>query len=629
MPLDNNSQPQPTYPWINSYPKDLRWDADIPDRTIPELFDKAVKDNKDKTAIDFMGKTYTYADLGAMVDRFAKSLQDQGIGPGSKVGLSLPNVPFYPIAYYAILKTGATVANFNPLYGPEELKHQVEDSDIEMMVGMNLEMLYPTVAGALGTAKLKKLVVCDMADVLPTTKAVGFRVLNALTDLTKNISLFDINKKIAALRDKNGVQPVSHIKKSNSILSFKDMLNSKGAVKPVEIHPNDVAVLQYTGGTTGVPKAAMLTHGNITANTMQAGMWFATGAAAKTDVRALAILPFYHVFSMTVMMNLPLYLGGEIIMLPKFDPKETLKTITEKKPSIFAGVPTLYKVLSKEIIDNPGKYNTSSLDVCISGAAPLPPETAAEFKKLTGVDLLEGYGLSESSAAALANPVYGEKRAGSIGLPVPGTEIKIDQSVLTDDPKLKAALLEKSSLPGGGTPINVDGEICLRGPQIMKGYWKRPDETAKTIDKDGWLHTGDIGRLDKDGYVSITGRLKEMIIVSGLKAFPRKIEESILKNDAIDDVAVIGLPDERTGEKVKAYIVLKPGKTITDEELTEFLRPYLARYEVPKAFERRTSLPLTAIGKPDHKALRKEEEAKVAAASTSTTAKKANNGPKL
>jgi len=625
MPLDNNSQPQPSYPWINSYPKDLKWDADIADQTIPDLFDKAVKDNKDKKAIDFMGKTYTYAELGAMVDRFAKSLQDQGIGPGSKVGLSLPNVPFYPIAYYAILKTGATVANFNPLYGPEELKHQVEDSDIEMMVGMNLELLYPTVAGALGTNKLKKLVVCDMADVLPTTKAVGFRVLNALTDLTKNISLFDINKKIAALRDKNGVQPVAHIKKSSSILSFKDMLNSKGAVKHVDINSNDVAVLQYTGGTTGVPKAAMLTHNNITANTVQAGMWFANGG--KKDVKALAILPFYHVFSMTVMMNLPLYLGGEIIMLPKFDPKETLKTITEKKPNIFAGVPTLYKVLSKEVTENPGKYDLSSLEVCVSGAAPLTPETASDFKKISGIDLLEGYGLSESSAAALANPVNGEKRAGSIGLPVPRTEIKIDQSVLTDDAKLKAALLEKSKLPGGETPINVDGEICLRGPQIMKGYWKRPDETAKVIDKDGWLHTGDIGRIDKDGYVSITGRLKEMIIVSGLKAFPRKIEEAILKNDAIDDVAVIGLPDERTGEKVKAYVVLKPGKTITDEELKAFLEPYLARYEMPKAIERRTSLPLTAIGKPDHKALRKEEEAKNAAASATT--KKVNNGPKL
>jgi long-chain acyl-CoA synthetase len=607
MPLDNTAPRQP-HLWEKSYPKDLRWDAEIPDTTLVELFDDAVKKYKDRTCIDFMDKTYTFGELGAMVDRFAKGLQDQGIGPGSKVGLSLPNMPFYPVAYYAALKTGATVVNFNPLYAPAEMEHQIKDSDVDMMVAMNLELLYPKVENLLGTARFKKLVVCDMADVLPGKKAIGFRALNALTDLTKNVPF--LGKKVAALRDKNGVQPVAKIKKDKNILSFKEILNSKGAFKPVEIHPDDIAVLQYTGGTTGVPKAAVLTHGNLASNTLQTAAWFAIGPAAKREQKALAILPFYHVFSMTVMMNLPLHLGGQILMLPKFDAKETLKIMTEKRPSLFAGVPTLYNALNKELEANPKQYNLASLDVCISGAAPLAPATAEAFKKNTGIELLEGYGLSESSAAALANPVYGKKKPGSIGLPLPGTELKLAPQ--TDDSK--PAL--DSSLPGPETPVVMEGEICLRGPQTMKkdkGYWKRPDETAKVIDDDGFLHTGDIGRMDEDGYVAIVGRIKDMIIVSGLKAFPRKIEEAALKHEAIEDVAVIGIPDEKTGEKVKAFIVLKPGKSVTDEELTAFLRERLAGYEMPKLIERRKELPKTAIGKPDKKVLKNEELAKIAA----------------
>lgn len=615
--MPDSNAPRQKHPWENSYPypTDLRWDADIPERTLVELLEEAVKNFKDRTAIDFMDKTYTFGELGEMVDRFAKGLQDQGIGPGSKVGLSLPNMPFYPVAYYAALKTGATVVNFNPLYTPEEMEHQIKDSDVDMMVAMNLELLYPRVKNLMGTAKFKKLVVCDMADVLPAKKAIGFRALNTLSSWTRSVPV--LGKKVAALRDKNGVQPVAKIKKDKNILSFKDLVNSKGALKPVEIHPDDVAVLQYTGGTTGVPKAVILTHNNLAANTQQTALWFTNGPAATLDAKALAILPFYHVFSMTVMMNLPLHLGGQIVMLPKFDARETLKTITEKKPALFAGVPSLYGALNKELAANPKQYNMGSLDVCISGAAPLPLTTAQEFKKLAGIDLLEGYGLSESSAAALANPVHGAKKPGSIGLPMPRTELKLVPQ--TDAPKLD------SSLPGAETPVVMEGEICLRGPQIMKGYWKRPEQTAETIDKDGWLHTGDVGRMDKDGYVQIVGRIKDMIIVNGLKVWPNKVESAALKHEAIDDVAVIGLPDDRTGEKVAIYIVTKPGRTITDEELNVFLRKSLAGYEVPKLVERRASLPKTAIGKPDKKVLKKEALAKPAAAEAKTAANQNEN----
>ena len=602
-PLDDRSSTP--HPWEKSYPKDLRWDAEIPEMTMVELFDTAVKKFQDRPCLDFMDKKYTFREVGEMVDRFAKGLQDQGIGKGSKVGLCLPNTPFYVVAYHAALKAGATVVNFNPLYPEKEMEDQVVDSQVDMMVTLNLEQIFPKVESALGKARLKMIVVCDFADALPGKTGIAFKAINTLSSLTGRVPF--VGKKLRALRDKKGVQPVSKIKRSKSLLSFEKMLKSKGPLKPVNIHPDDIAVLQYTGGTTGVPKAAMLSHGNLSANTQQAALWFNGGGQGATNDKSLAVLPFFHVFSMTILMNLPLHMGGEIIMLPKFEVNTALKTITDKKPTIFAGVPTIYSAITKALAAG-NKADLSSLKVCISGGAPLSPATLTAFKEKTGIELLEGYGLSESSAAAIANPLNGTKKPGSIGLPMPQTEVKL-----------------VSSLPGADTAVTMEGEICLRGPQVMKGYWNRSEET-KNVLENGWLKTGDIGRMDDDGYISIVGRVKDMIIASGLKVFPRKVEEAILKHEAIDDVAVIGVPDEKRGENVKAFIVLKPGKTVTDKALDDFLRQYLAAYEVPKIVERRDSLPLTLIGKPDKKALKKEQEAADAKLAAARTAPK-KNGP--
>jgi long-chain acyl-CoA synthetase len=375
------------------------------------------------------------------------------------------------------------------------------------------------------------------------------------------------------------------------------MLKAKGAPKPADITPDDIAVLQYTGGTTGIPKAAMLTHANLTANIAQAEMWFASGRgdAAKNgghQDKMLAVLPFFHVFSMTVQMNLSLKLGAELIMLPKFDAITTLKTIDREQPTMFAGVPTLYKAL----IDHKDvkKYDLSSLQICLSGGASLPENTALGWKKLTGIELTEGYGLSETSPIATANPVHGEKKLNSIGLPLPQTEVRI-------------VSLE---FPDKQCPIRVEGEICLRGPQVMKGYWNRPDETAKVMDKDGFFHTGDVGYMDEQGYTFIVDRIKDMINASGLKVFPRKVEEAIMQHPNVSEVIVAGVKDEYRGENVKAYIVFKPGQEVNKDDMKAFLKDKLAPYEMPKLFEYRESLPKTMIGKPDRKALKAEEAAR-------------------
>ncbi|MDD9899512.1 MAG: long-chain fatty acid--CoA ligase [Alphaproteobacteria bacterium] len=565
-------------PWQNSYPVDIDWNADIPQTTMVKMFDETVKKNARRTALNFMGKKMTYAELGKAADRFAKGLQQQGIGKGSKVGLCLPNTPFYAIAYYGAMKAGATVVNFNPLYAEKEIEHQINDSQTDLMVTVNVKQVQSKVEKMLGKTSLKKIVSCDLADALPTVKGTAFRVLNAVKGLA-------------------GKSDTMKTKKDASHARFGDMLKNDGKFTPVPTTPEDVAVLQYTGGTTGVPKAAMLTHGNLTANVEQAGMWFNAGKLPDPEKKEkmLAVLPFFHVFSMTVQLNLTLKMGAELVMMPKFELKELLKTIDKQKPTIFAGVPTIYKAMA----DAPDvkKYDLSSLELCVSGGAPLPEGIKNDFHKLTGLELVEGYGLSESSPIAIANPVNGVKKTNSIGLPVPRTEVKIVDLKVPDKEQ----------------PLKVEGEICLRGPQVMKGYWNRPDETEKVLDKQGFLHTGDVGYMDDDGYVFIVDRIKDMIIASGLKVFPRKVEEAIMEHPKVSEVMVAGVQDPYRGETVKAWMVPKLGETLDAAEMKTFLKSRLAPYEMPKMMEFRDSLPKTMIGKPDRKALLAEEAAKQAA----------------
>lgn len=563
-----------------------------------DIFDESVQKYGDRVCLNFMGKKWTYKEIGKMTDRFAKGLQDQGIGQGSTVGICLPNTPFYLVAYYGAMKTGAVVANFNPTSPSEALAQQINDSKTEILVAINLkgdaeQPFYPNVEKAMAISTLKKIVVCDMADALPGMKGFAFRALNRLADLSEKVPLRMLHKKIVGLRDKKGVKPVVRVATDSRHLSFAKLVKTKGKMKPVDVDPEDVALLQYTGGTTGVPKAAALTHRNLSANIQQARIWFTGGQESAAPEKFFAVLPFFHVFSMTVQMNLSVHMGAELITIPKPDLKPMLDIIDREKPTIFAAVPALYK----KIIDckTIGDYDLSSLKICISGGAALSETTMTGFKDLTGLDLVEGYGLSETSPIVIANPVTGHKKSGSIGMPLPGTEVRF-------------ADIE---FPDKTVPIHMEGEICLRGPQVMKGYFGRPDETAKVFDKDGYFHTGDVGIMDKDGYVFITDRLKDMINVNGFKAFPKKIEEAIRKFEGVSEVIVIGVADERSGEVPKAFIQIKDGGTVDPVKLVEFLKSHLTDYELPRAqnIVFRDILPLTQIGKPDKKVLKEEEKA--------------------
>ncbi|MBI1215928.1 MAG: AMP-binding protein [Alphaproteobacteria bacterium] len=569
-------QPKSENPWDKNYPVDIHWDMDIPVGTMVDMFEDSVKQNGNKTCLNFMGKKLTYNEVSEMVDRFAKGLQDQGIGKGDRVGLCLPNSPFYVIAYYGAMKAGATVVNFTPLYAEHEMRHQTNDSQCDVMVAINVPQVLPKVNKLLdGSTTLKKVIVCDLADALPTGKKIGLRVLDAIR------RPFGKADTVKAKQDKKHVL-------------FSKMMKSKGKPKPVQIDKDDIAVLQYTGGTTGVPKAAMLSHGNLTANLNQANLWFTGGKANGKKDKMLAVLPFFHVFSMTVQMNLSINLGAELVMLPKFDAKTTLETIDKEKPTMFAGVPTLYKALMD--FENVKKYDLSSLKICLSGGAALSEPIMDGWKALTGIELTEGYGLSETSPIATANPVKGQKKINSIGMPLPQTEVRI----------------VNLEIPEQACPLKVEGEICLKGPQVMKGYWNRPDETDKVMDKDGFFHTGDVGYMDEDGYIFIVDRIKDMINASGLKVFPRKVEEAIMMHPAVSEVIVAGVPDEYRGENVKAYIVFKPGEEVSEDDMTAFLKDKLSSYERPKVYEYRDSLPKTMIGKPDRKALKAEEKERAA-----------------
>ncbi|MBL1148154.1 MAG: long-chain fatty acid--CoA ligase [Pseudomonadota bacterium] len=583
-------------PWLKNYPVDVDWHQEFEKRPMTDLLDDAVKEHGDKTFLSFMGKKYTYKEVGEMADKAAKGFQDMGIKKGSKVALCLPNSPFYVASYYGALKAGATVVNMNPLYAKNELEHLIQDSDAEAVVTLDMESIYPKFGDLVGKDdnKLKKIVTCSLSEALPFPKNYLFGLKTWLDKVFKGSKMAPEAKQFKA-----------KLPKDDSHTTFGKLLKNDGKFKPVTIDPeNDIAVLQYTGGTTGLPKGAMLTHANLYVNTQQTKAWFDMGTGnekaatgEKKQDQVLAVLPFFHVFAMTAEMNLSIAIGAELNMKPRFELKDTIKTIHKDKPTIFAGVPAIYKAIA----DDPSlsKYDLSSLKYCISGGAPLSDELKKDFEGKTGCVLFEGYGLSETSPMATANPLKGLQKANSIGLPAPGTEVRIR------DPEF----------PTKDQPVNVKGEICLRGPQLMKGYWKRDDATKEAIDKDGFFHTGDIGYIDDDGFVFIVDRIKDMIITNGYNVYPRNIEDALAQNHSISEVLVIGVPDDKRGEVAKAFIVMKPGeKEPSVDEVKTFLKDKLSPIEMPKQFEFRKELPKTLIGKPDRKALAEEEKAKREAA---------------
>lgn len=553
------------HPWESAYPPGLDWGAPIPVRPMATLLDEAVSRFGDRPCLDFLGKTYTYREVGNLVNRAAKGFRQLGVERGVHVGLCLPNSPYYVICYYAVLKAGGTVVNYNPLYSERELEGQVADSETRIMVTLDLKQMYPKIAGLLGKTPLRTIVVCPMSDILPTVKGVLFATLK--------------RSEIAAIPD-----DLRHV-------PFARLVGNDGVVDAADVDPyKDVAVLQYTGGTTGVPKGAMLTHANLSANAAQVRRWFP--GMAEGEERILAVLPFFHVFAMTVCMNVGIASGAELILLPRFELNQVLKIIDSRKPTLFPGVPTVFNAINNS--PDLDKYDLSSIKFCLSGGAPLLAEVKARFEGLTGCVLVEGYGLSESSPVATCNPLQGIAKEGSIGIPLPGTIVDIRAP---DEPQ--------TVLP----PREV-GEICISGPQVMAGYWKRDKETEAVI-IGGRLHTGDLGYMDDDGYVFLIDRLKDIIICSGYKVYPRVVEEAISLHPAVEEVTVIGVPDEYRGESPKAFIKLRPGRTLTAQELDEFLRDKLSPMERPEAVEFRDELPKTLIGKPSKKALAEQESKRV------------------
>jgi long-chain acyl-CoA synthetase len=551
------------------YPPNIDWHDPIEAKPLYALLDEAVAQVPDKPAIDFMDRKTSYAELGRLVDRFARGLQNLGVKPGDRVGLFLPNCPYFVISYFGALKAGATIVNFNPLYVAKEIEGQIRDSGVSVMVTLDLQALYSKLAPMLNVTPLKTIVVASMAEALPFVKRMLFPW---------------VRRRDLATPPRDTAHP-----------RFSSLVDNDGHYAPVAIDPaSAVAVLQYTGGTTGTPKGAMLTHANLYCNAVQCRRWFHEFEFGAE--RVLAVLPLFHVFAMTVVQNMMVTVGAEMILMPRFEVEGALRAIETKRPTFMAGVPTMYTAFNTSVAKQ--ARDLSSIRHCISGGAPLPLEVKQRFEAATGCQLVEGYGLTESSPVTHCNPLGGVNKPGSIGLPLPLTRVELRD--LSDPTKIVVR--------------GERGEICIGGPQVMAGYWNRPEDTAQQM-VDGLLRTGDVATMDEDGYFFIVDRIKDLILCSGFNVYPRMVEEAIYQHPAVEEVTVIGIPDAYRGQSVKAFIKLQPETKMTPDDMLSFLKDKLNPIEIPKEIEFRSALPKTLIGKLSKKELVAEEAAKAKAES--------------
>lgn len=535
-------------------------DSFVP-RPLSHYMDEAARNFPDNIAIDFLGKTQTFAEVGNLVERAAKGLQDLGVIKGTKVGLCLPNCPYFTILYFAVLKVGGIVVNYNPLYVEKELAFQAGDSETEIMVTLDLKIIYDKVEAVRRDGHFKRIIVCSMSQALPFPKNLLF-------------SLFKRKERAFCPIDENHIP-------------YDQLIAGQGDPKPVEVTPQtDIAVLQYTGGTTGRPKGAMLSHANLSANMEQMRTFFDTAELGKEKI--LCILPFFHVFAMTCAQNLAVLIGAQMVLLPRFEIKQLLDTIKRTRPTLFPGVPTVYTAINNA--PEAANYDLSSIRSCISGGAPLPVEVKTEFERKSGCKLVEGYGLTETSPIVSSNPVNGEIKAGSIGPPMVGTIVEIHS-------------LDE---PGVIMPQGERGEVCVIGPQVMLGYWQRPDETADVL-TDGRLRTGDVGYIDEDGYIFLVDRIKDLIICSGYNVYPRVIEEAAHQHPDVAEAIAIAVPDDYRGQAPKLFITLVDGGTATPDDIHVFLKNHLSVIERPEEIEIRDELPKTSVGKLSKKELVAEE----------------------
>lgn len=550
----------PVQPWQAHYAHPTPWDTTFAPLSVPQMFADSAARFGDRPLVDFMGRRFSYAELAQEARAFAAGLQQLGVAKGDRVGLFLPNVPIYISAYYGAMLAGATVVNFSPLYTPAELAAQVADSGTRLLVTVDSSALLPTALAVKEQSALEWLVVGSLAAQLPWFKGLAMQLLA-----------------------RKSLSPIPE-----QALRWDDLLVD-AAPTPVTLDPEeDLALLQYTGGTTGTPKGAMLTHQNITANTRQV-----EAIDPRMDERDMivGVLPMFHVFANICVLNRTVVHGGCIAMLPRFDAGQALKTLARVQATAIPGVPTMYQAL----LDHPacGKTDFSSLRVCISGGAPLPQPLKQRFEATTGARLIEGYGLTETAGVATANPYEGEERPGTIGQPIPGTRIR---------------LLDKED-PTQDAPEGEPGELAIQGPQVMRGYWRRPEAALAAFAErpDGrWLRTGDVAVLEEGGYLRIVDRIKDMIAVGGFKVFPSEVEAVLLRHPAVKEALVIGVPDTYRGEAPRAYVTLQDGASESGDALAKWLNAQLGKHERVDQVVIRDALPKTMIGKLDRKALRAE-----------------------
>lgn len=542
--------------WLKNYDPHAKPELQYPEEPLFRILENTAKRYPEKVALDFIGKTIPYREVDELSDRIAGFLRSMGIKKGDRVIVDLPNTPHYIISYYGILKAGGVVVQCNPLYTKRELRYIAENS--EARIAFAIENAYPNIKPLLEEGLIEELIVCRIEDYLPGLLAFLYRLKK---------------EKV-------------NVESGNGVIFWKEAVSHPPSKERPDIDPReDVAVFQYTSGTTGLPKAVMLTHFNLVANAMHVVSWLPD--ASEKDV-FLGALPYFHVYGMTTSMNAPIMLGCKIVLIP--DPRDVpriLKSIQKHGVTVFCGVPTLFNAINQHP-DTP-KYDLRSIRACISGSAPLPIEVKREFERITGGKLVEGYGLSETSPVTHANPINGVNKEGSIGIPFPNTV-----AVVVDE-------------EGRILPIGEVGELTIKGPQVMKGYYRMEEETRKVL-INGWLLTGDMARIDEDGYFFIVDRKKDVIIAGGYNIYPREVEEVLYEHPAVVEAAVVGVPDPYRGETVKAYIVLKPeykGK-VTEEEIIAFCRERMAAYKVPRMVEFRDELPKSAVGKILRRILKEE-----------------------
>jgi long-chain acyl-CoA synthetase len=541
-------------PWFSSWPKDLHRHLAYPKLPLHEILEKTARLHPKKAAIAYFGTEITYGELDSLATRFAAALAALGVKKGDRVALFLPNIPQFVIAYYGVLKAGAVLTAISPLHREREVAYQLGDSEAETIVV--LDSLYSIVEAVWSKTSLRTAIV------------------TRLEEYASKTAVSSVNKK-----------------QNPNVHSFQELLKEAPPPLRVNVNPEvDLAVLQYTGGTRGTAKGAMLTHLNMVSNAVAFAAWI-RGASADTF---LVALPLFHIYGMTTSMNVPVTLAAKMVLLPRFEPAAALETIQRRKVTVFCGVPTMYSVLLAD--PELGKFDLTSIRVCISGASPLPPQVQKRFMEITGGFLAEGYGLTEASPVTHCNPVdktMRTVRVGSIGLPLPDTDARI----------VDAETGEKTLEPG------ETGELAVKGPQVMRGYWRNPEETALVL-RGGWLLTGDLARMDRDGYFYITDRKKDLIKYKDYSVYPRELEDVLYEHPAVKLCAVVGKPSTAVGEVPKAFIVLKKGEKATAEEIMAFVKEKVAPYKVVREVEIRHELPISGAGKVLRRALQEEEKRK-------------------